>query len=265
MSFNIINTLVLVWFVDFIAKVVTRLVPDNEDEDEVFKLKYISSHIVKTPSLSLQEAKLEVEQFGDILKGLCKAGKKLIQNKDPKKANFYSARITELEDVTDRFDADVSEFIIKITSEELSQTSSSEIRDLLSICSAFEEIGDEYIRLTKSYDKLAAKKIELTEKQEDELKDLYALLEEAILITANNLKQDFKTITDEEAVGIEDKINAKVVKLHKQNLKAIEAKEYGVKSAVIYKDLVTTIEVIADQLLSISQSAIGKYSKEDLV
>ena len=265
MAFNILNTLILIWFVNLIARIVTKMVPSTGEDDEVFKLKYISSPVVKTPSLSLQEAKQEVEQFGDVLEGLAKAGKKLLQNSDPKKARLYKSRIAELEEVSDRFDEEVSAFIIRITSEELSSESSSEVRDLLNICSLFEEVGDEFLRLSKNHDRLAAKKVELTEKQRTELLNLYGLLEEAIHITSKNLKLEFKTIDDTEAVTIEDKINAKVIKLHKQNLKSIESKAYAVKSGVIYKDLVTTIEVIGDHLLNISQSAKGKYSEEDLV
>lgn len=265
MSFNIINTLLLVWFVDLIAKIVTRMVPTKEGDDEVFKLKYISSPLVKTPQLSLQEAKLEIEQFGDILLELGKTGKKILQNKDPKKARTYKTRISELEGVTDRFDEEVIEFIIQITSEEMSRTNSSEIRNIISICSTFEEIGDEFVRLSKNHERLESKKISLTETQLSQLLNLYKLLEEAIEITATNLKQDFNTLNIKAAQAIEEKINSKVIKLHKQNLKAIEAKDYQVKSGVIYKDLITTIEVIGDHLLNISESATGKYSEEDLI
>lgn len=265
MTFNILNTLILIWFVDLIAKVVTKLIPSNSEEDEVFKLKYISSPVVKTPQLSLQEAKQETEQFGGILKSLAKAGKNLLSKKDSKKVNLYKARITELEEVTDRFDEEVSEFVIKVSSEEISNTSSVEIRNIISICSSFEEIGDEFMRLVKHFERLEEKKITFNDKQQTELMNLYGLLEEAINITSENLSRDFSDITDKEALEIEAKINSKVIKLHKQNLKSIESKEYGVKSGVIYKDLITTIEVIGDHLLNISQGAIGKYEEADLV
>lgn len=265
MSFNIINTLFLVWLVDLIAKIVTRMVPSKEGDDEVFKLKYISSPLVKTPQLSLQEAKLEIAQFGDILRELGKTGKKILQNKDPKKARAYKTKVNELEQVTDRFDEEVIEFIIQITSEEMSRSNSSEIRNIISICSTFEEIGDEFVRLSMNHERLQSKKITLTQTQLTQLLALYKLLEEAIEVTATNLKQDFDTLNIKKAQHIEEKINAKVMKLHKQNLKAIEAQEYQVKSGVVYKDLITTIEVIGDHLLNISESATGKYSEEDLI
>ena len=263
MSFNIINTFLLIWFVDFIAKVVTRIVPSNTEEEEIFKLKHISSRIVKTPQLSLQEAKLEIQQFGDVLISLGKAGRNLLTSDDPKEIGKLEARITELEEVTDRFDEEVSEFVIQVASEEIGNSNSQEIRNILSICGAFEEIGDEFMRLSKNYQRLNSKKITLNDKQTKELLSLYDQLEEAIATTADNLKKDFNTLNDLPAVEIENKINSKVIKLHKMNLKSIESREYGVKSGMIYKDLITTVEVIGDHLLTISQSAIGKYTEGD--
>ncbi len=51
MSFNIINTLLLVWFVGLIAKVVTRLVPERTSDDG-FKLQHISEGLISTPGSS---------------------------------------------------------------------------------------------------------------------------------------------------------------------------------------------------------------------
>jgi len=265
MSFNIINTLLLIWFVDFIAKIVTRMVPSSTDEEEIFKLKHISSRIVKTPQLSLQEAKLEMKQFGGILKGLAKAGRELLQSNDAKKTAKYHARLVELEEVTDRFNEEVSAFVIQVASEEIGNTNSHEIRDIIGICAAFEEIGDEFVRLSRNHQKLEDKNIPLDDKQLTDLMSLYSLLEESIKITADNLNKDFNNISDQKSIEIENKINQKVIKLHKKNLKGIEAGDYQVKTAMIFKDLIATIEVIGDHLLNINQGALGKYSEEDEV
>ncbi|MEO0404943.1 MAG: Na/Pi symporter, partial [Bacteroidota bacterium] len=63
-SFNIINTFLLIWFVNFIAKVVVRLVKSKGD-DEVFSLDYIGGGLMGTPELSLLEAYKEVTKFGN--------------------------------------------------------------------------------------------------------------------------------------------------------------------------------------------------------
>lgn len=266
MLFNILNTLLLVWFVNLIAKIVIKMVPSKEGDDEVFKLKYISSNLVKTPSLSLQEVKLEIRQFGDILVSLCKNSKKLLLSTDKAKITQYKSRIYDLEDTTDKFEAEVSNYVIRITSEQLSKSHSNQIRDILSIASEFERTGDEYLRLVKHFERLASKKIVLTPKQISKLEYLYDLISEAVGIVKSNLNEDdLSEVNEEEALSKEKEINDYVVKLHKQNLKSIEAKEYSVKTGVVYKDIITNLETIGDHLLNMNQSAIGKYSEEDQV
>ncbi|OEK05923.1 Na/Pi cotransporter family protein [Roseivirga misakiensis] len=266
MLFNILNTLLLVWFVNFIAKVVIKVVPSNDEDDEVFKLNYISGNMVKTPTLSLQEAKMEIRQFGNILASLSKNAKKLLLSDDKTKSQTYKSRIADLEDTTDKFEEEVSNYVIRITGEQLSQTNSNEIRDILSIASEFERTGDEFLRLVKHCERLDNKKFVLNAKQKDKLEVLHNLIADAVEIVAQNLNtNDLADVSDEAAIKKEDEINKFVIKLHKQNLKSIEAKEYSVKEGVIYKDIIASLETIGDHLLNISQSAVGKYSEEDQI
>ncbi|MFY0594160.1 Na/Pi cotransporter family protein [Roseivirga sp.] len=266
MLFNILNTLLLVWFVNFIAKVVIRIIPSNDSDDEVFKLNYISGTMVKTPSLSLQEAKMEIRQFGKVLASLSKNAKKLLLSDDRSKSQNYKSRIADLEQTTDKFEEEVSNYVIRITGEELSQKNSNEIRDILSIASEFERTGDEYLRLVKHCERLDNKKYVLNTKQKDKLEALHNLLAEAVEIVSQNLNTDnLSDVSDEAAIKKEEEINKFVIKLHKQNLKSIEAQEYSVKEGIIYKDIIASLETIGDHLLNISQSAVGKYSEEDQI
>lgn len=42
-SFNVINVLIFIWFVPLFQKAVVRLVPATENEDEEFRLKFITT------------------------------------------------------------------------------------------------------------------------------------------------------------------------------------------------------------------------------
>jgi len=64
--FNVINTLVLIWFIPQIEKIVKWLVPSQEGEKESFRLKYISGGPLGTAELSINEARQEIVNFGRI-------------------------------------------------------------------------------------------------------------------------------------------------------------------------------------------------------
>ena len=66
--FNIITTLILVWFCPQIAKLVSAIIrmPKSTEDQEVFRLKYIEGGPVSTAELSIKQALKETVHFGRI-------------------------------------------------------------------------------------------------------------------------------------------------------------------------------------------------------
>ena len=58
--FNVINTLLLVWFVTPISKLVTKMVPSRTEDDEEYSLAYIGSGMMLTTEASLLEVRKEL-------------------------------------------------------------------------------------------------------------------------------------------------------------------------------------------------------------
>jgi phosphate:Na+ symporter len=62
--FNIINTLILIWFIPQIEKLVCKVIKSKkEDEEEDTRLHYISSGLMKTPEISVYMAQKEIVLF----------------------------------------------------------------------------------------------------------------------------------------------------------------------------------------------------------
>ncbi|HQO03315.1 MAG TPA: Na/Pi symporter, partial [Spirochaetota bacterium] len=64
-SFNVINTLLFLPLTGFLAKMASRLVPDKKGagEGEEFHLKYITSILIATPSININQARLETKRM----------------------------------------------------------------------------------------------------------------------------------------------------------------------------------------------------------
>ncbi|MBL7953426.1 MAG: Na/Pi cotransporter family protein, partial [Flavobacteriales bacterium] len=66
-SFNVVNTLLLIGFVPQIERIVTRMVPSRTDDDKEFRLEYINDPVMAvSPELSLIEARKEITKFGKL-------------------------------------------------------------------------------------------------------------------------------------------------------------------------------------------------------
>ena len=67
--FNITNTLLLIWFVPQIERFVCWAInPKKQEEEEDFRLHFITSGIMKTPELSVLEAQKEIHSFAERIK-----------------------------------------------------------------------------------------------------------------------------------------------------------------------------------------------------
>ena len=76
--FNLTNVLLLIWFVPQLVKIAESTVKSKGEDDEIFKLEFISSGITQTPELSILEAKKEVVKFAELTFKMHKKSQELI-------------------------------------------------------------------------------------------------------------------------------------------------------------------------------------------
>ena len=64
--FNVANTFILIWFIPQIERFVCWVIKSKKvDEEEDFRLHFITSGIMKTPELSVLEAQKEIQSFSE--------------------------------------------------------------------------------------------------------------------------------------------------------------------------------------------------------
>ena len=84
--FNIINVLLLIWFVPQIASVVKRMVkPSKEEEDneKEYTLEYFSTSVQPVPEIAIIEAKKEVIKMSDMMNMMLNLFIDTFKNKKP--------------------------------------------------------------------------------------------------------------------------------------------------------------------------------------
>jgi phosphate:Na+ symporter len=65
--FNVVNTIVFLPFVNVLAKLSTKLAPRPEGEKDEFHLKYITTALVSTPTININQARLETKRMCGIV------------------------------------------------------------------------------------------------------------------------------------------------------------------------------------------------------
>lgn len=256
--FNLTNVLILIWFVPFLVKVAIKSVPSKGEDDEETHLEYIGAGLMGTSELSILEAKKEVIKFSEIIDRHVKMVHSLLLEKDSKKKRKLFKRIKKYEDITDRIEAEITNYLTKVSTKQLSDESSKLVRIMLSVINDLERIGDICYQMSVGIERKEEQKIWFSAKQREELFELFELVENAIVETTANLKKEYLKIDLEKAYVREREINAKRDKIRKHHFQNIEKAEYGFQNGMIYNDLFSSLEKIGDHVINVNEAVSGK-------
>lgn len=259
-SFNIINTILLIGFAPLIAKLATKMVPDNGDDDEEFRLKYINTGLFSTSELATTQAQNEIMNFGARIQKMYSLLESLMTEKKHKKYYKLLKKIEKYEQITDDLEYEIAQFLTKVSEGEISSTSSLKIRAMLKIIDDMESVGDSIYQLSRVYDNLESSKFKLHKDQIAAIRDLSTLVKNAFNEMNDNLEKDFNDVDVNVANDLEKKINQKRNELRQQHVEDLKEKKYGHKVGSYYSDIFSINEKIGDYIINVSE-AIDEYQE----
>ena len=258
MAFNVVNTLLLIWFVGYIAKAVTRMVPAKNDEDEQFSLEYIDRGIMSTPELSLVEAQKELVKFAEINMRMLGFLRQLLFEKDKKEQKTKIKRIAKYEEITDRIEVEISDYLLTVSQGEISNDASIKVRSMLNIVSELEQIGDIFYQMSRTYDRKIQSKAWFTMEQRNNLQAMFDAMEGVFDNMIENLTNRYEDVDIDLAQKHEKSINNLRDKLRREHLDEMEGPSYNIDSGMIYADLYSQLEKVGNHVLSVNQALLGK-------
>tara|TARA_B100001939_G_scaffold180226_1_gene155401 strand:- start:657 stop:2366 length:1710 start_codon:yes stop_codon:yes gene_type:complete len=253
--FNILNTFLLIWFIKNIERTVVKLISSKGEDDEIHQLKYFSNNNL-TNEFSIVEVKNELQKFVKITSKMNDFTQQLILETDRKKINKLLQKIEQYEEITDRIENEVSEFLAKFNDSDLSPKSSEDIRSILTIISELENIGDIYYSISKNLERKIENKLYFIPSQRNNLMQMLSIVEKHFGILKeimNNMDKSNEKLI-ENSYLFENELNKLNYKLKKDHLKSIEKKEYKIKTGILYADLLTSLELIGNHITEITDN-----------
>jgi phosphate:Na+ symporter len=257
--FNLTNVLLLIWFVPQLVKIAESTVKSKGEDDEIFKLEFISSGITQTPELSILEAKKEVVKFAELTFKMHKKSQELINELDVKKRGKLMKKIIKYEEITDSLESEIANYLGKVSTSKLTEKSSLRLRSMLSITSDLERIGDIYMQISKTVDKKTDAKLWFDQNQRDNLNELFNKVLEAYELMISNLSGNYSEINLDKSVSLEVAINELRNDIRKKHLKSMEKGDYNAQSGLIYSNIFSSIERVGDHIINVSEAASGQY------
>ena len=254
--FNTINTLVLVWFTGAIAKAVTWIIraPENQ-EKEVFRLKYISAGPLATPELSIEQAFNEIIHFAKISKNGAVYAQKAINEADTDKFEEFQNKLIKYEEISDRIEYEIATFLNGVSAEEISESTSIKIKAMYKIVGELESLGDSGETISRI---LSRKNIHNKKFNAKNIKNLNTMAEAvsyAYDVMIENLtaahKGKLENITN--AYNAEEHLNTLRNNLRDAVIENIDNSGENYQTSVYFIDIVNAYERMGDYMINISQ------------
>ena len=255
--FNLINTLILVWFTDLIAKVVTKLVKEPENKEEkAFRLKYIEAGPLATPELATEQAFKEIIHFAQISRNGLGYARAAINENDPDKFEELRGKLVKYEEISDRIEYEIATFLNAVSAEEISERTSVMIKAMYKIIGELESLGDSGESISRI---LSRRNIHNKVFDAETIKKLNAmvdLVDNAYAVMIENLTLAFDGNLDEiaNAYSAEDRINNQRNNLRDEEIESIESDRKNYQTSVYYMDIVSELETMGDFMINISQT-----------
>ena len=258
-AFNISNTFIMIWFVGLIEKTVCFLIKGKKDEDEEYRLRYITGGMLSTAELSILQAHKEITLFAERTGRMLDMVKALFYEKNEDAFLKIYSRVEKYESISDRMEIEIANYLTCVEEGRLSSEGKEEIRIMLRAVSEIESIADSCNNMARSIKRRNEFKSIFTDEQNHNVDQMLALTEKALHRMIEILKKS-ELVRDDvnPSYNIENEINNYRNQLKIHNVENINNKKYQYQDGVYYMDIIGEAEKLGDYVLNVVQAVIEK-------
>ena len=262
--YKFINLSIMIWFTKLYVRIVEWIVPSRKKGEEEFGLKFIQGGLLSSSELNIAQAEKEIAVYAERVGRMVKMGQELVHmNGGSEDFNKLLSRIEKYEDISDRMELEIADFLNRVAEGRLSNEGKMRIAGMLNIISEIESIADCCYGVGKIMVRKNQSNAEFTEDIYHNIDAMYKYLDEAMqmmLAILNNINN-----IDEHSLmrsyNKEREINNMRNQLRSANIENINAHHYQYQAGIYYMDIVSDIERTGDHIINVTDTAKDMFRR----
>ena len=252
-AFNVSNTIVQFPFIGALAYFVTKLIP-GEDEVVKYEPLYLDEQLIQqSPSIALGNAKKELLHLGNYATKAFDLSYTYIIGLDEKVAE----KGHKTEEAINTIDEKLTRYLIRLSSESLSQKESEVLTNILDSSRDLERIGDHAEGLLNLTDYLQRKNVQFSEAALEELAEIYqattAFIKDALDSVENNDIEKAQSLIERHK-----EINNMERVLRKTHIKRLNKGECSTQAGVNFIDIISHYTRVSDHAMNLAEKVIAE-------
>lgn len=250
--FNLCNTIIMVFFIKTLEKIVCKIIPDKNTDNE-FALKFISSGLLQTGELSLIEAEKEIELYTERTHRMLYEAKEYALN-SIKDKNNHAERIKHYEEASDNTESAISDYLYNIAATPTSTQLKSTIRSYLYLTSEIESVADRCYNISRLITRKNNDNVVFSDYQISKIAEVFDLIDQHFTILEECVKNKFTDTTKKEIIfELENKINKIRYDIKLENIEKVNMGEHSYISGIYFMDVIEECESLSDAITKIAK------------
>ena len=251
--YNSVSAVLMFPLIKPVAKMAEKIMPDAPG-DELFsrKLLYVTNDLSKSPAIMITQAHAEMMRFADVCRTNLHTALESFFERSEDKAEL----VIEREKTINYLNHEINSYLVSLYSKGLPENDVSRISTMLSVTSDLERIGDLAENIAEYTQASAANRAKFSD---DALRDLGEMAERVEYMVDLSMKAYDQEDRDllAEARDVEDSVDAMQEEKTENHIERLKANICDPRGGVIYTDMVSDLERIADHAMNIAEGMLG--------
>ncbi len=249
--FNVVTTVILLPFSNYVVKLVCFIIPEKhvEEVNENFKFQFIDDRLLSTPPIAAGNIKKEIVRMGDLARDNINSAIEMLLNEN--KDN--EAVIEENEAIINHLNKSIVSFLTKLMGKDLSDEDDKKVGSYYHVVSDIERIGDYAENIMEYSQKLRQENLVLSNEAKEELTSLNgkfnALYEYAITAFDDRNLSLLPNVAE-----VEESIDELSKELEGRHIDRLKKGACTAQTGSVFLQTVSNLERVSDHITNVAFS-----------
>lgn len=241
--FKLLALAIIMPFSKQLEKIACFLAKDAKNDK---REQLLDDRLLATPSVAIERCKVVAREMSGVAIGSLKKAMNLIGNYNEAEAQ----QIRDEESVVDGYEDTIGTYLVKLSSQRMSEADSSEATKLLHIIGDFERISDHAVNILESAEEMHDKKLSLSDEAKREMRIMLDAINEIIDLAQKAFGED-----DVESAmlvePLEEVVDYLRDTLKKRHISRLQRNECTIEMGFVLSDLLINLERVSDHCSNI--------------
>ena len=257
--FNVLSTIILFPFGNLLVSIAETIIKGNNKTQD--KTCFLDERLLETPNIAVEVTIKEVIYMGELAYWNMQNALEALLDKNEEKIQEVFEKEREINTLQEKLNG----FLIKLSNTSLAEHEQLRVSELFHMVSDIERVGDHADNIGELAKKLKEEKLNFSEIARKELENISHIALECFSKAIKAYETRNKELA-QEALPLEDEVDKLEEKLRSKHMKRLVKEECDPFAGIIYLDMISNIERIADHALNIADLVVneGKVLSSDL-